>query len=44
VGGDRGQGPGRIGGSRWERKGWEAAILRGRDCGEKCKMLIFVIH
>jgi len=44
VGRDRGQEPGRVGGRRRERKGWEAGVLRGWESGEKYKMLFFFIY
>ena len=34
---------GRLGGGRRERKGREAGVLRGREAGEKCEMLIILI-
>ena len=48
VGGDRGAGArenrGREGYGRRERKGREAGVLRGREAGEKCETLIFLIQ
>ena len=41
--GDRGWEPGRLGGGRLERKGWEVGVLRGQEAGEKCEMLIILI-
>ena len=35
---------GQVGGGEQERKGWEVGVLRGQESGEKCKMLVFVIH
>ena len=29
---------------RRDGKGWEAGVLRGREAGEKCEMLIFLIQ
>ena len=29
---------------RYERKGWEAGVLRGCEAGEKCEKLIFLIQ
>ena len=47
-GGNRGAGArenrGREGYGRWERKGREAGVLRGREAGEKCKTVIFLIQ
>ena len=28
---------------RQEMEGWEAGVLRGREAGEKCEMLIILI-
>jgi len=36
--------PGRIGSGTRERKEREVGVLRGKESGEKCKMLIFVIY
>ena len=29
---------------RYERKGWEAGVLRGCEAGEKCEKLFFLIQ
>ena len=41
TGGGAWENRGREGYGRWERKGREAGVLRGREAGEKCKMLFF---
>ena len=42
--GGQGAGARENGGGRREGKGREAGVLRGREAGEKCKTLMFVIY